>query len=100
MSPITCQSRVDYRSVRLAGYRVLVFWVIGAILIGLGLGLSYNFFVKSDNPPTQKPGYRTGVLTLMRMARTDSKNNIKNFGVYYQSSGVGPLSMPMEEKNK
>ena len=37
MSPVTCQSRVHYRSVRLAGYRVLAFWVIGAILIVLGV---------------------------------------------------------------
>ena len=97
MSPITCQSRVHYRSVRLAGYRVLAFWVIGAILIVLGvIGLAGAMVIRpvkvskiSENitgrdsagpvtdqdPEIQKiiNNYYPGVLGGLRMSRTGSR---------------------------
>ena len=88
MSPVTCQSRVHYRSVRLAGYRVLAFWVIGAILIVLGvIGLAGALVIRpvkvskiSENilgrdlagPDSQVMGpdyYPVGILGWMRMAK-------------------------------
>jgi hypothetical protein len=50
MRPITRQSCEYYQPVRLAGYRVLAFWVIGAAVITLGvIGLAGALVIRPLN---------------------------------------------------
>ena len=84
MSPVTCQSRVHYRSVRLAGYRVLAFWVIGAILIVLGvIGLAGALVIKPIKVSKISENSRGRSLPGRDLAG-QSSNKFNNFGDNYQ----------------
>jgi hypothetical protein len=88
MRPITRQSREYYWPVRLTGYRMLAFWVIGAILIGLLVislsKISENILGRdsagrdlggTDAEIKEKiKNYYPGVLGMLRKTRTGSES--------------------------
>ena len=95
MSPITSQSSVSYRTVRLGGYRLLDLAVIGAMVICLFvIGLAGAVVIRpieiSNISETTDNTSHGGVLGMLRMARTGSDKNNKNLVHYYPGMGVGP----------
>lgn len=107
MSPITSQSRVHYRTVRLGGYRLLDFRVIGCILTGLvviGLGvagvtglskisdISENITGLAGQDPITPENYKNyrnnyqGVLGMLRLKRT--------------GYGLDPTELPLDSSDR